>query len=704
MPEIQADFNTTKKILETAKIPIVGLTVSTRDEALRLADEIGYPIVMKLVSADIIHKTDVGVVMLDISDREQAAEAYDRIMTNAKKAGAKKIDGVLVQKQASRGFELLVGARQDPVFGPVTMVGYGGRFVELFKDVSPGVGVLTREDVERMLAQTMAGRVIEGFRGPPLDKEAIITLAMNVSKLMAERPEINELDLNPVIVYPEGYSIVDARMILGEPVKHPRAEDLSEERMESLKAIFDAKSVAVVGASRPGSIGGIILKNSSRLEKLYPVNPKRATLMGLPCYSDIKSIPEAPDVAVFAVTPPATIRGFKEFCECGGKGALIVSDGYAEIGRPDLEEQLKSIADQHGVVYIGPNGLGVFDNFTGFNTLFLPLIRTGLPTRPGPVGIISQSGGIGLELLEMAAEDNLPIGKWVSVGNASGISIPELLENMGRDDRIKIIAVYMEGLRNGLQFMEVGRRVAKKKPVIVIKGGMAGGAQATMSHTASLAGSFEAFKAACQQAGFFLLEELTEDPKVLINILSILTTQKPARNNRVGVVSVGGGAAILLADQITSQGMQLTEFADETKEKLSRLLVSKVHAANAEEKAQIAKRVAANPLDLFGDADDERLLDSIRILNEDPNTDVIVMGLYLQVPYLSEYIGERLAELQGEMTKPLIISPRGLSPYVMRMRSYMTQQDVHTYTVPTITPLSIALEIWRRYVNIDFTA
>jgi 3-hydroxypropionyl-CoA synthetase (ADP-forming) len=273
---------------------------------------------------------------------------------------------------------------------------------------------------------------------------------------------------------------------------------------------------------------------------------------------------------------------------------------------------------------------------------------------------------------------------------------------MGRDDRIKIIAVYMEGLRNGLQFMEVGRRVAKKKPVIVIKGGMAGGAKATMAHTASLAGSFEAFKAACQQAGFFLLEELTEDPKILINILSILTTQKPARNNRVGVVSVGGGAAILLADQITAHGMQLTEFADETKEKLSRLLMGKVHAANDEEKVRIARRVAANPLDLFGDADDERLLQAIRILNEDPNTDVIVTGLYLQVPYLSEYIGERLAELQRELTKPLIISPRGLSPYVMRMRAYMTQHDVHTYTVPTIKPLSIAIEVWRRY-GLDFT-
>lgn len=702
MPESQADFNTTKRILESANIPIVGKAVTSREEAVRISDSIGYPVVMKLISADIIHKTDVGVVLLDIADAQGVQEGYDRILDNARKAGAKQIDGVLVQKQASRGFELLVGARQDPIFGPVTMVGYGGRFVELFKDVAPGVGVLTREDVERMLAQTMAGRVIDGFRGPALDREAVINLAMSVSRLMAERPEINELDLNPVILYPEGYSIVDARMILGEPIRHPRGEDLSESRLASLKAIFDAKSVAVVGASRPGSIGGIILKNSSRLEKLYPINPKRETLMGLPCYPDIKSIPEQVDVAVFAVTPPATIRGFKEFCECGGKGALIVSDGYAEIGRPDLEEQLRAIANQYGVVYIGPNGLGVFDNFTGFNTLFLPLIRSGLPTRPGPIGIISQSGGIGLELLEMAAEDNLPIGTWVSVGNASGISIPELLEHMGRDDRIKIIALYMEGLRNGLQFMEVGRRVSKKKPVIVIKGGMAGGAKATMSHTASLAGSFEAFKAACQQAGLFLLEELTEDPKILINILSILTTQKPARNNRVGVVSVGGGAAILLADQITAHGMELTEFTNKTKKRLSGLLIGKVHCANDDEKAKIAKRVAANPLDLFGDCDDDRLLEAIRILNEDPNTDVIMVGLYLQVPYLSEYIGERLAELQRELTKPLIISPRGLSRYVMRMRAHMTQEDVHSYTVPTIQPLSIAIEIWRRY-GVDFT-
>jgi acyl-CoA synthetase (NDP forming) len=698
----QADFNTAQSILAAAGIPIVGRCVTTRNEALALAEQLRFPVVMKLVSPDVVHKTDAGVVVLDIDSPKAAAEGYDTIIQNARKAGARQIDGVLVQKQEKPGFELLIGAKQDPVFGPVTMVGYGGRYVELFKDIAPGVGVLGADDVDRMLSSTMAGRVIDGFRGPPLDRQAAIELTMRVSLLMEERPDIVELDLNPVILYPRGFAIVDARVILGEPVVHPRAEHLSRRRLASLRAIFDARSVAVAGASTPGTIGGIILKNSSRVEKLYPINPKYEALLGRKCYRGFKDLPEPADVAVFAVGPEPTIRGFQEFCESGGKGAIIVSDGFAEIGRTDLEDELRATAEEHGVVYIGPNGLGIFDNFTGLNTLFLPLRRTSLSTRPGRVGVVSQSGGIGLELLEMLAADNVAVGKWVSCGNASGVSIAELLQHMGDDPRIQVIAVYMEGLRNGLQFMEVGREIARKKPVIVIKGGMAGGAAATMSHTASLAGSFEAFKAACRQAGFYLIEELTEDPKILVNVLSILTTQKPARDNRVAVVSVGGGAAILLADQITAQGMRLTEFSAATKKRLVQLLGSKIRHASDVERARIAERVAANPLDLFGDADDDRLLEAIRILNEDPNTDVIVAGLYFQVPYLSEYIAERLVELQKEATKPLIISPRGFSDYVFRTRDYMTQHDVHTYTVPMIRPLALALDIWKRY-DIDFT-
>jgi 3-hydroxypropionyl-CoA synthetase (ADP-forming) len=703
MSGIQADFTTTKDLLESFGISIIGRWVQTREEAVATATDIGFPCVMKLVSPEVVHKTDAGAVILDIESASMAGESYDTILANGRKAGAQRIDGVLVQKQARPGFELLVGAHQDPVFGPVTLLGYGGRYVELFKDVAPGVGILTREDVERMLSETLASRVIAGFRGAALDKEAVIDLTVRVSQLMEARPEVTELDLNPVILYPKGCCIVDARMIVGEPILHPRAGDLSETRLRSLQAIFEAKSVAVVGASSPGSIGGIILKNSSRVGRLYPINPKRDTLMGLTCYKDFTGLPGPVDVAVFAVAPETTIASFRQFCETGGKGAIVVSDGFAEIGRTDLEEELRAISEKHGVVYVGPNCLGVFDNFSGLNTLFLPMRRLNVSTKPGLVGVVTQSGGVGLELLEMAAADNLAIGKWVSCGNASGISIPELLAHMGDDPRIRVIAVYVEGLCNGLQFMEVGRKIAKKKPVIVIKGGMAGGAAGTLSHTASLAGSFQAFKAACHQAGLYLLEELTEDPKILINVLSILTTQKPARSNRVAVVSVGGGAGILLADQITSNNMQLTTFSGDTGVKLTRLLGSKIRAASDLEKARVAERVVSNPLDLFGDADDDRLLEAIRILNDDPNTDIIIVGLYLQIPYLSEYIAERLVELMREMRKPLIISPRGYSHYVQATTEYLAQHDVRTYTVPMIKPLAISLDIWKRY-NLDFTA
>ena len=702
MSGTQADFTTTKDLLGTVGISILGQSVRTREEAVTTATEIGFPCVMKLISPDVIHKTDAGVVILDIENAAMAGESYDTILAKARRAGAQRIDGVLVQKQARPGFELLVGAHQDPIFGPVTVIGYGGRYVELFKEVAPGVGVLTRADVKRMLSETVAGRVIAGFRGPALDQDAIIDLTIRVSQLMEARPDVTELDLNPVILYPKGYCLVDARMIIGEPIAHPRADDLSEARLRSLQAIFEARSVAVVGASHPGSIGGIILKNSSRVERLYPINPKRDMLMGLKCHRDFHHLTNPVDVAVFAVPPEATIASFRQFCETGGKGAIIVSDGFAEIGRTDLEDELQAISEQYGVVYIGPNCLGVFDNFSGLNTLFLPMRRLNISPKPGLVGVVSQSGGVGLELLEMAAADNLAIGKWVSCGNASGISIPELLAHMGDDPRIRVIAVYVEGLRNGLQFMEVGRKIAERKPVLVIKGGMAGGAAATLSHTASLAGSFQAFKAACHQAGLYLLEELTEDPKILINVLSILTTHTRARNNRVAVVSVGGGAGILLADQITSNGMQLTTFSEATRASLTRLLGKKIRAASDSEKARIAERVASNPLDLFGDADDDRLLEAISILNDDPNTDIIVVGLYFQIPYLSEYIAERLVELTREVRKPLIISPRGYSHYVQGTTEYLAQHDVRTYTVPMVKPLAIALDIWKRY-DLDFT-
>jgi 3-hydroxypropionyl-CoA synthetase (ADP-forming) len=297
----------------------------------------------------------------------------------------------------------------------------------------------------------------------------------------------------------------------------------------------------------------------------------------------------------------------------------------------------------------------------------------------------------------MLEADNLALGKWVSCGNASSVSVPELLAHMGEDPRIKIVAVYLEGIANGLQLMEVGRRVSRLKPVLVIKGGLGGGAAATLSHTASLAGSHEAFRACCHQAGFFLIEELTEDPKILVNALSILTSQPRALGRRVAVVSVGGGAGVLLSDQITAEGLALADFAPETRAGLSRLLEGVVKASDPEVRTRVLTGIGGNPVDLFGSCDDDRLLGALEIIDQDPNTDIILTAIYLQVPYLSEYLPEKLVDLSRELTKPLIVSPRGFSQYVSRCRAYLYSKKFHTYTVPMIKPLSIAVSVWQTY-------
>jgi len=250
--------------------------------------------------------------------------------------------------------------------------------------------------------------------------------------------------------------------------------------MSSLQTIFNPASIVLYGASNTGTVGGIVLKNLRRLGKVYPINPRTDMLQGMRCYPNLESLPEVPEMAVFVVNSETVVREFEKFCLAGGKGAIIISDGFAESGRRELENRLRDLSQQYGVSYIGPNCLGVIDNFSGLNTMFIPPHRTGVIREPGGIGIISQSGGIGMELMEMLDADRVGVGKWVSCGNSSSVGVPEILAHMGQDPRIDVVAIYLEGLSEGLKLMEIGRQVAAEKPVVIIKGGSGGGKEATM--------------------------------------------------------------------------------------------------------------------------------------------------------------------------------------------------------------------------------
>jgi acyl-CoA synthetase (NDP forming) len=442
---VQLDFESTYVLLESHGIPILGRVAGGLGSIKQAAREIGFPVVLKALSQNIVHKTDLGAVQLNLRNEAELEAAHAAMAAGLAKAGYQADEGFLVQKMADPGYEMLIGAKQDPVFGSVTMVGHGGKYVELFKDVAPGIGVLAEGNITRMLDRTMAGRILSGYRGVQLDKQAVIQLTIKVSKLMAENPHIHELDLNPVIVYEKGFAIVDARVIQGDPFPRPRDGGLSPAKIKSLNSIFNLKSVAIVGASRTGTMGGIILKNCRKIPRVYPINPKLDRVQGYQCYPNLSALPEAPDVAVFAVNPDATVAGFEELCKLGGKGAIIFTDGFSEVGRKDLEKRLVNLSQDYGVSYIGPNCMGVIDNHSGLNTMFIAEHRTGIPEQPGGIGIISQSGGIGLELLEMFKAGGLKIGKWVSCGNASSVGVTEILHNMGEDPNISIIGIYLEG-------------------------------------------------------------------------------------------------------------------------------------------------------------------------------------------------------------------------------------------------------------------
>ena len=696
MSKILLDFSSSASLLSRYGLAAEGVQVHSEEEALAAAKAMGYPVAVKAVSPHIIHKSDAGAVFLDLGEDVALLDACAALKAQMGDFSETRGTGLLVQKMAGKGFEILIGAKRDPGFGSVTMIGLGGLLVELYPDVAMGIGVLTKGDVLRMLANTRVGRVLEGFRGKVYDREAIIDAVIRISRLMAENPGICELDLNPVIVHQRGYAIVDARIITNGESLVPVADEVNPWVMESIEAIFRAQSVAVIGASRPGTQGGVILKNCMGIKRLYPIHPTLDRIHGLACYRRLEDLPEVPDVGVFAVNAERTISLFDDFCAMGGKGAIIFSDGFAEMGRHDLEERLTERSRAAQVAYVGPNCMGVIDSFSGLNTNYIPEQRSVTVAESSGIGVISQSGGIGLELLEMFRADHQNLGRWVSIGNASCVGVPEILAQMGADPRISIIAIYLEGVADGLKLMRVGKEVTRKKPVIIIKGGIGGGAEAALSHTASLAGSHEAFKACCEQAGFYLVEDLTEDPKILVNILSILTSQPHTDSDRVAVVSVGGGAGILLADQVTAEGMHLAEFTRETRQQLQELIGADLKSGKGQARS-VLENIGNNPLDLFGNCNDDRLLAALRIIDRDPNTDVIVTAVYLQVPLLSEYLPERLVELNDELTKPLIVSPRGFSQYVDRCRTYMAAKKLRTYTVPMMKPLGIALKIWKRY-------
>ena len=377
----------------------------------------------------------------------------------------------------------------------------------------------------------------------------------------------------------------------------------------SLVNFFRPKSVAVVGASaRRGTIGGELFRNVLAADfagAAYPVNRKGEPVAGVRAYTGVEEIPEQVDLAVICV-PGADVLGAADSCLRHGVRALcVISSGFAETGTEGRErqEQLLALVRAYGARLVGPNCLGVSASAARLNATFAP---RELP--PGRIGFSSQSGALGLALLENATARNLGFSSFVSIGNKADVSSNDLLEWWEDDPETDVVLLYLESFGNPRKFGRIARRVARRKPILALKAGSTGsGARAASSHTAALAGSETAVDAVFRDAGVIRVRTLEE----LVDAASLFSTQPLPAGRRVGVLTNAGGLGILCADACEAAGLSLPALSDDTRAALAAIVP--------------AEASVRNPVDLLGSATAATYAAALEPLLADSNVDALIV-------------------------------------------------------------------------------
>jgi acetyl coenzyme A synthetase (ADP forming)-like protein len=598
-------------LLKNQGIPVPEFSVvGTRQEVADAADKIGYPLVMKVISPQIIHKSDAGGVRTGIRSGTDAEIAFDTLTDNVKAFDPSAIiSGFVIEQQKEQGLEILVGGRTDPTFGKVITVGMGGTLVELIRDVSIRILPVTHEDIDAMLQDLQAYPLIKGYRDEPArDKEGLITLIDRVAGFFIKNPTIVEFDLNPVFLYEKGACVVDARIFItdtGEEVSAPQQPPLPPE-------ILNAGSIALVGATpEPNKVGYAVLRNLLAFPgKLFPVNPKHQTILGRTVYPDLGSVPDHIDIAVIVVPARFVPKIVQEAGEKGIPLVIIISSGFRESGKAggELEHQVLTIARRYNLRIMGPNCLGFMLPHQGINTTFDPI-----SPKPGKIAFISQSGAIISTIVDWSLPEEIGFSAVISIGNQADLSFEDFLVYAGNDPHTRAIILYIEEIRNGKRFMEIANGITQKKPVVAIKSGSSRiGRMTAASHTGSLSGSFEVYQAAFWESGIIPVRSMRE----AFQTAELLSSEGYPKGIRAIVISNAGGFAVLSSDYAELFGIELVDFPPSILAELDTILPADWNRRN--------------PVDMVGDASAERFAKTFDVMIK--NQDMWDIAFVIAVP------------------------------------------------------------------------
>jgi 3-hydroxypropionyl-CoA synthetase (ADP-forming) len=678
-----------KSILKSygVKVPPYALVTNAKD-AVKAARKIGYPLVMKIVSPQILHKTDVGGVKVGLDNDKDVKKTFNDMYKRLSKKKGVEVKGVLLEKMVPKGVELIVGLQVDPQFGPVIMVGLGGVMTEVFKDVAFRMLPITAADAKSMLDELKGAKILQGFRGSkPIDTDMLAKALVQISKLGVENAEyINSIDFNPVVVYPKSYYVVDAKIILGNEV-NKNVISKAQPDDSFMEKFFTPQSVALVGASAtPGKVGNSVLDSLAKHDykgKVYPINPKAEEILGVKCYPSIEAIPEPVDLVVVCVDLSVTPPILESCAKKGIHNVVIVSGGGKELGgdRADYESQVKELALKHKIRIIGPNCIGMFNAANRLDCAFQGQARM-VRARLGSVALLSQSGTMGISFLETA--DTFGLSKMVSYGNRSDVDEADMIWYLASDPQTKVITLYVEGFGDGRKFIETAKRVMKekKKPVVIWKSGRtAAGAKQAASHTGSLGGSNAIIMGAFKQAGIISVDSYQE----LAAVAKALAWQPAAKGNRAAMCSNGAGPMIGGIDHFERLGLELAQVTPQTLKEL------KEHFPPT---YVIGK---GNPVDVTGGANADDYRFTIQKFYDDPNVDIVMPWFVFQDDPLEETIIQHLADFSKQQKKPLLVGGNG-GPYTQKVSALIEKEGVPVYDdIRSWVAAAAALHQWGKH-------
>lgn len=460
-----------------------------------------------------------------------------------------------------------------------------------------------------------------------------------------------------------------------------------EPSIKQLDAFFNPRSVAVVGATKKiDKAGHVIFKNFAENKRrdhfkgeLFPVNPNEDSILGFQCCPSVANVSGELDLVVIVVPANIVPSIMEDAASKKVKVVVIISSGFGEVGNHELENKVVAVAKKAGIRVLGPNCLGVYDSKTGVDMLFLPetkVLTTGeevvATPRPmlGNIAIVTQSGAFGASALDYLAGRQIGVSKFVSFGNKCDVEEAEMLHYLLHDAETKVMLLYVEDIKSGRNFLQIAKKVTKKKPIVALKAGRTtAGARAAASHTGAIAGSDEIYNAVFTQTGILRAKDMEE----FFDAGKALAMQLPAAGKNVGIITDAGGPGIMAADECELKGLAVKRFSEETIQRFERL-------KKEEKLPKFATNL--NPVDITGSGTSKMFELAAEILFQDPEIcGILLLGLH-HTPALQEDYIDRVAKVASKYNKPIVACDIGETEMALYTRTRFDKLSIPAYSSP----------------------